>query len=124
MDDDTEESKRMRAIQLVHEGGNRLLAQERCPRREIDQVAGVRDDRPDARFMHSPAEPRDLFPRERRPQPLAGILGKDLQRLAAVQRCAVDCVRDPTSHRHVRADPYHLSSSRTRLRTPQTTSGS
>ena len=48
MDDDAEQAERMRAIELVDERLDRLRAKRGIRGREIDQVAGVRDDRRDA----------------------------------------------------------------------------
>ena len=41
VDDDAEEPERVRAVQLVDEGGNRLRAEAWDPGRQIDQVACV-----------------------------------------------------------------------------------
>ena len=55
-------------------------------RRDVDQIAVVRDDRMDAGLGDPPPEERDLLVGQRRAPPLARGLREDLQRLAARDR--------------------------------------
>ena len=51
MQDDAEQAERFRAIEFVAHRLDRLSAQRGVGGREVDQVAGVRDDRADARRL-------------------------------------------------------------------------
>ena len=74
MNDDAEQAERVGAIELVDERRDRLLAQHRERRGEVDQVAGVRDDGRDARLVDAPAEKPDFGAVERLAAPLVGVL--------------------------------------------------
>ena len=56
MQHDSQQAKRVRAIDLVNEGGDRLLTQERLRRCQVDEIAGVRDDRRDSRLFDAAPE--------------------------------------------------------------------
>ena len=104
-----------RAIELVDERRDRLLAQRRRCGRQVDQVAGVRDDGRDAGLVDAPAEGADVRRVERLAAQLAGVLAEDLQRLAAVEHGALDGVRDAAGHGHVSADTHGQGSRSVRL---------
>jgi hypothetical protein len=91
--DDTQQTERLRAIDLVSHGFERLLPQRRARGREVDQVAGVRDDRtdPDAlsRLRNSRISSRGI----RRTAPLIGVLGENLQGVTAMHDRAFDRAR-------------------------------
>src|SRR5687768_2741400 len=106
MDDDAEQPERVRAIEFVDERRDRLLAQEWKRGRQVDQVAGMGDDRPDPGLVDAPAERADLRRIERLALPLAGVLAEDLQCLAAVRHRALDGPRHASGHRHVGSDPH------------------
>ena len=76
----------------------------RLRRRQVDQVAGVGDDRRDAGPLDEPAEGANLFRWKRTAAPLAGVLREDLQRLASVDDRAFDRARQPARDRHVGAE--------------------
>ena len=56
VDHDSTQAERLRTIEFIDECRNRLFAQLRLRRGEIDQVAGVRDDRRDARSRRRAGE--------------------------------------------------------------------
>ena len=107
MEDNPQQSERMRAIDLVHERVDRLLSQHRRGRCEVDQIAGVRDRGPDACFLDPCAKSAHLSWVKWRRLPTVCVLGEDLERLAAVNDCAIDGPLDAAGHRHVRADAQH-----------------
>ncbi len=107
VDDDAKQAKRRGAIDLIHECRDRLLAEERERRGEVDQVTGVRDDRLDAGLLDAAAEQPDFGGVERLAAPLVSVLGEDLQRLASVHDGALDGFRDAARDGHVRADSKH-----------------
>src|SRR4029450_9726355 len=83
MNDDPEQTERVRAIELVDERRNRLRAKRGIGCREIDQIARVRHRRTDASLIKPTAESPDLVSIERAASPLIRILREALQRLAA-----------------------------------------
>ena len=103
MNHHAEQTERLGAIELVDEGRQRRLAQRGRRGRQVDQVAGVRDDWRDAGLFDPPAERADVGRIERLAAQLAGILAEDLQRFAAVEHRPLDGVRDATGHGHVSA---------------------
>ncbi len=106
MNDDAKQAERLGAIDLVHERGDRLFAQDRERRRQVDQVARVRDDGRDAGLLDALAEQPDFSVLERLAAPLVRVLREDLQRLASVHDRAIDGLRDAARDGHVRADPH------------------
>ena len=76
---------------LVDECGDQLFTErgERCC--EIDEIAGMRHHRRDARLDNAGAERRDVPWVQWFCGPSAGVLGEDLQCFAAVNVCALDC---------------------------------
>ena len=60
MQHDAEQAERFGAIHFLAERGDRLRAQRLARRREIDQVAGVRDDGRDAGLLRGIPEGGDL----------------------------------------------------------------
>jgi hypothetical protein len=92
MDDHAMQAEGCGPIELVDEGVNRLLSKGRNRRRQVDQVAGVRDDRFQTCFVDTLAKSNDLVWSERLAEPLVGILAEDLQGFAAMHECAIDCL--------------------------------
>jgi hypothetical protein len=84
MDDDAKQSERMGTIEFVDERFDRQFAKGGIGRRQIDQIARMRNDRRNTRFIDALPEPSDLRTVQRLAAPLIRILGEDLQRLAAV----------------------------------------
>jgi hypothetical protein len=80
----------IRAIVLFEQRGERLLPQCRRRRRDVDQVAVVRDHRMDAGVRHPAPEQDDLILRDHAGPPLTRGLGEDLQRLTAAGHRAID----------------------------------
>ena len=66
MEDDAEQAERFGAIEFVTHRLHRLPAQRRVRGGEVDQVAGVRHDRPDAGRFHLRAELANLLARKHR----------------------------------------------------------
>jgi hypothetical protein len=106
MNHDSAQSQRLCSIELVDEGSNRLLPEERQGSRQVDQVAGVRDNRRESGFIDTLTKPENLVGSDRLPEPLVGVLAEDLQGLAAVHERAIDCLRDSPGDRHVRANSH------------------
>jgi hypothetical protein len=104
VNDDAEQAQRVGALELVEEGVERLLAQLREGRRQVDQVTRVRHDGRDAGLVEAAAERSDVGRIERLSAPLAAVLAEYLQRLTAVHDGALDGVRDAAGDRHMRAD--------------------
>jgi len=107
MNDDAEQAQRLGAIDLVDEGCDRLLAQRRECRGEIDQVAGVRDHGCDSRLLDALPESLDFAAVQGLTKPLIRVLREDLQGLASVDDRALDGLRDAAGNGHVRADSKH-----------------
>src|SRR6185436_7312162 len=108
MNDHAEKAERSGAIELVDEGVDRLLPQHRRGRCEVDQVAGVRDDRCDARTIGLAAKLANVNGIERFAAPLVGVLGEDLKCFASVEDGAVDGLRHTAGHRHVSTNTHDL----------------
>ena len=86
MQHDAEQPQRFGAIELVGHRFDRLPAQPGIRRGEVDQVAGVRDDRRRCRAASTFARnSANFFGRQRPAPPLVGVLREDLERLAAVR---------------------------------------
>ena len=107
VDDDAEQSERLRAIEFINKRVDRLLSKDRRGRGQIDQIARVRDDGRDAGLVDALAESPHVGRIEWFPSPLTGVFREDLQRFAAVHGRAVDRVRHPAGDGHVRADTHH-----------------
>ena len=95
--------------QLVDECGNRLFPEQRKRRGQVDQVTGVCNHRRDARFIDARAEGTNLRRVGRPRVPLVGVLAENLQRLAAMNDCALDRFRHAAGHRHVSTDAHLLT---------------
>ena len=108
MEDDAEQSERLGAIDLVAHRVKRLPAQRAIGRREVDQVARMRDDRKDAGGLDRGAERANFLGRHDAPAPLVGVLREDLQRVAAVHDRPLDGARQSAGDRHVRSEPWHV----------------
>ena len=65
MNDYAMQPERFGPIDLVDERGDRLFAQGRVGRRQIDQIAGVRHDRRESAFLRAGAEFADLLVSQR-----------------------------------------------------------
>jgi hypothetical protein len=104
MNDHSKEAERIGAIELVDECGDRLLAQYRERRGEIDQITGVRDRRVDAGLLDACTKRVDVGPIERFPAPLVRVFREDLQRLTPVYDGPIHCLCNAAGDRHVRAD--------------------
>ncbi len=63
MQDDTQQAQRLGAIDLFAQRRDRLRAQRRSGRRDIDKVAGMRDDRENPALAGGSPEGCDLFAR-------------------------------------------------------------
>ena len=101
MNHDPAQAERLRTIEFIDECRDRLLAQLRLRRGEIDQVAGVRDDGNQFGLVDALAKPDNFVRRDRLAEPLVRILAEDLQRLASVNDRAIDGSRHPARHRHM-----------------------
>ena len=104
MQDDTEEAERLGAVHLVPHRLDRLPAQRRVRRRQVDQVARVRDDRTDARRLHPARGIANLLRRHDAAAPLVRVLRENLKRVATMRDRALDRQRQPAGDGHVGAE--------------------
>ncbi len=107
MHDQPVEAQRRGAVQFVAQRVDRLAPERRIRGREIDQVAVVRDDRPDLRLPHPTPEQRDFLGRQLARAPLPGRLREDLQRLAAARLGPVDGTGEAAGNGKVSAETRH-----------------
>ena len=107
MQDDAEQTQRFGPIEFVGHRLARLRAQRGVGGGEVDQVAGVRDDRDEAGARDVAAELRDLVRWKRASAPLVGVLREHLQRVAPVHHRARNGARQATGDGHVRAERRH-----------------
>jgi hypothetical protein len=103
MQHDPEQSERLGAIDFVAHRFERLAPERRVGRREVDQVAAVRDHRADTGGFHLGAKLADFRGRQLAAAPLTGVFREDLQRLAPVHDRAFHRARQPARDRHMRA---------------------
>ena len=82
MHDEPVEAERVGPIELLAERRDRLRAQRGVGRRDVNQIAVVRDDRRDARLARAAAERVALLRRNLARAPLADRLRENLERLA------------------------------------------
>ena len=101
MQNDAEQAEGFGAIELVGHRLHRLLTERRVCRREIDQVARMRDDRPQSGGAHSRTKLANLFATERPAAPLAGVLRKDLEGFALVHDGPLHGAWQTAGDRHV-----------------------
>src|SRR5579859_4263768 len=81
MEDDAQQAKRLRSIELVTHGVDRLPSKPRVRRRQVDQVARMRESPQSGRCQFL-AELTNFLRRQHPAPPLVGVLGKDLKRFA------------------------------------------
>ena len=60
VNDDPEQAKGVSTIEFVDEGGERRRAESGRRTRQVDQIAGMRNDRRDAGLRDAAAEPPDI----------------------------------------------------------------
>ncbi len=104
MHDEPEQAEAFRPIELLAERGERLLAQHRVRRREVRQIAGVRDDGLQARTGDGVAKLRDFAVVQHARLPLADRFREDLQRLAAGGFGAFDRFGNAAGNRQVSSE--------------------
>jgi hypothetical protein len=105
--DHAEQPKRFGPIELVAHRLERLAAQPRVRGGQVNQVAGVRHDRCNARRLHGRAELADFLRRQHASAPLARVLGEDLQRLTAVHDRPLYRTRQSAGDRHMGSEARH-----------------
>jgi hypothetical protein len=116
MDDQGAGAQRRAAVELDAGEGARALAHRGMARREVDEIGGVRDQRPDpARPMRRP-ERRRLGVAERPGPPLARVLDEDLHRRAPQVDAALDGAHEAAGDRNVGAEEKAVWKSGSRAR--------
>lgn len=101
---DAEQPERLGPIDLVGQRRARGGSQGGVGRREVDQVARVRDDGAEAGGVERPAEGVDLGARQHGRPPLIRVAREDLKRVAAGVDGPGDAPRDAAGDRHVGAE--------------------
>ena len=96
--------QRLTAVQLVGQRGARAGRHRAVGRRQVDQVAGVGEDRADGARRAGGAKRRDLLVVERFRPPLVGVLDEDLDRPAAEILTPRDGLGHPAGDRDVGAE--------------------
>ena len=121
MQDDTEQAQRLGAVHLVPHRLDRLPAQCRVRRRQVDQVARVRDDRTDARRLHLRAKVANLLGRHDAAAPLVRVFRENLKRVAADARPPARrpaAARRPPTCAHREVDSWTHGPSRSSITSP------
>jgi hypothetical protein len=104
MDDHERETERLATLELVGERVDRLCPRGGVGAGQIDEVARVREDPPDARLPSRGGERTDRLVVERPRRPLTLILQEDLDGAAAHLVPALECQVQAAGDRHVGSD--------------------
>jgi hypothetical protein len=104
VDDEVVRAEREAALDLLAEGGDRLLADRVVRGGEVDKVVGVDGDRRDARLGARLLEERDLFGVERPGLPAARVAREYLHRVSAERTRLQERVVEPARYPRVEPD--------------------